>query len=81
VAVLPLTLAIGLSRPGSLTTHGPGGMDRFGFSAWRADYAAAWTARHREGERVGLVPRPERPRDGGLAGAGPSGGTRAAAAR
>jgi hypothetical protein len=78
VATLPLTLAIGLSRPGSLTTEGPGGMDRFGFGAWRAAYAAAWTARHRQGERLGVVPGAA-PAAAGEAGR--AGGAHAAAAR
>jgi hypothetical protein len=81
MATLPLTLAIGLSRPGSLTTDATGGMDRFGYGAWRAAYNADWAARHREAERRGVVPGPRVAAGGTGAGLGVGlpGGTRSAA--
>jgi hypothetical protein len=56
MAVLPVTLAIGLSRPGSLTTAATSGMDLFGYSAPRIAYNEAWAAWHRGCDARGAVP-------------------------
>ena len=56
IATVPLTLAIGLSRPGSLTTAAATGMDIFGYSAPRTAYHEAWTAWHRDCDARGVPP-------------------------
>jgi cellulose synthase/poly-beta-1,6-N-acetylglucosamine synthase-like glycosyltransferase len=56
IATLPVTLTIGLSRPGSLTTDAATGMDMFGFSAPRTAYHEAWRAWHLDCDDRGAAP-------------------------